>query len=371
MKRFFALFAMLVGLTLLFAISAGAEDRTATFYSGNTLVDSQPVTNDTLTLPSAMNIGEKKFVGWTCVNGNSKTLYAADSTISVPRGGDLRFEAFGIELRTLTGAAVSTDGNAALRFDGILGFDDYAALVALVGESNISYGVLIAPYNKASGKTITHTASIEGLLVREAQDFFYTTARYCVFGGRTDSIADAAILEKYTARVFLTVKIDSTPITLYANYDAVNHSRSVHAVSAAAFEDRSSYSNSVYDKKTEAGCYSRFTAEQLSLLKTRLDKVVCVGSVTGTEVESKYSMDNFTFLSFHPDHYVSPYEVKEILRQDNGYDSIITYVVVAKEGADHNHVAAYFVEGSYRAPDRATEWKADGIYISVSTATGH
>ena len=364
MKRIFALLLMTVGLALCFVIGVGAEERTATFYNGSTVLEEVSITGDSMTLPAAISVGEKRFVGWTLVNGSEKTLYAAGSTISIPTTGDLRFEVCSIELRTLTGAAVSTDGTATLRFDGLLNLADYNALVALAGAENVSYGLLIAPYGSASGSSITHAADITGLLDRRAEDFMYTTSRYGIFGGRTESIPDAAILEKYTARAYLTVKIGGVDTTVYAVYHAVDHSRSVHGVSAAAFEDRASNSNSTYSQKTEAECYSRYTAAQLTLLKGRLDKVVCVGSITGTQVENKYSMDNFTFIAYHPDHYVSPYTVKEI--RQNG--SLVTYVVVAKEGADHNNVCAYFLEGSYRAPDRENEWKADGIYITVSNS---
>ena len=371
MKRLLTLLVAALGLTLLFAIGVAAEERTAAFYNGNTLLEERSFSDDTLTLPDAISVGAKRFVGWTLTNGEEKTLYAAGSTVAVPDAGDLRFEVCSIDLRTMTGAAVSITENATLRFDGVLNAQDRSALISLVGEDNLSLGVLIAPYKNVGSTPLTPDAPIEGLLNRSVDSFLYTTAKYCIFGGKTESIPDAAILEKYTARVYLNVKIGEETVTVYAAYNAVDHSRSVHGVSAAAFEDRSSLKGGAYTQKTEAGCYSRYTAEQLSLLRDRLDKVVCVGSVTGTEVEDKYSMDNFTFIPYHPDHYSSPYRVKEILQESNGHETVLTYVIVATGDADHNNVCAYFLEGSYRAPDRTSEWREDGIYISVSASTGH
>lgn len=371
MKRLLTLLVAAFGLTLLFAIGISAEERTATFYNGNTKLEEKSFSGDSLTLPNQVGVGAKRFVGWTLVNGNEKTLYVAGSTISVPEAGDLRFEVCSIDLRTMTGAAVSTTGDAVLRFDGVLNSEDLNALTALVGADNISIGILIAPYKSVGSTPITLDASIDGLLNRTSTGFLYTTARYRVFGGKTESIPDNDILEKYTARAYMSINVGGETVTVYAAYNAVDHSRSVHGVSAAAFEDRASIKGGAYTQKTDAGCYSRYTSAQLSLLRDRLDKVVCVGSITSTEVEQKYSLDNFTFISYHPDHYTSPYRVKEILQQDNGYETILTYVIVATGNADHNDVCAYFLEGSYRAPNRALEWREDGIYISTSTSTGH
>ena len=366
MKRFLVFFAAVLGLALLLAIGIAAEEQTATFYNGTATVTTEQVSNGTLTLPAAPTVGTKKFIGWTLVQGEQRTLYPAGATLGTLPGGDLRFEAFAISLQTLKGAAVSLTSESTLRFDGALDRADYDALLALVGADNFRYGVLIAPYKSVGAKSIELNAPIDGLLVRTASAPLYTNEQYAVFGGRTDVIPDAAILEKYAARAFVSVQLGGTVVTVYGGYNPADHARSVHGISAAAFEDRTSSATTTHQSQTEAGCYSRYSATQLTLLRTRLDKVVCVGSITGTDVENKYSKDNFTFIAYDPNHYASPYVVKEILREATS----ITYVVVGKDGGDHQNLTAYFLEGSYRAPDRANEWKEDGLYITVSTTTG-
>lgn len=366
MKRILVFLAALLGLTLLLAIGVAAEEQTATFYNGTATVHTEQVEGGTITLPDPPATGAKKFVGWVLQNGEQRTLYAAGTTLTALPSGNLRFEAFTVSLQTLKGAAVSLTAESSLRFDGALAKEELDALVALVGANGVQFGMLIAPYKNVSASTFTQAADIDGLLVRTASAPLYTNERYAVFGGRTDAIPDEAILEKYAARAFLTVQANGETITVYASYSPADHARSVHGISAAAFEDRSSKATATHANLTAAGCYSRYNDTQLALLKGRLDKVVCVGSVTGTDVENKYSKDNFTFIAYDKNHYVSPYTVKEILRDATS----ITYVVVGKDGGNHQNLTAYFLEGSYRAPDRANEWKEDGLYITVSTATG-
>ena len=60
--------------------------------------------------------------------------------------------------------------------------------------------------------------------------------------------------------------------------------------------------------------------------------------------------------------YTSPYKVERVLTgEPAGFD---TYVITGVNGADFHTVSAYFIGGSYRAPD-PSEWREDGIYISV------
>lgn len=375
MKRIIILLACLLGFAALFAIGAAAEERPVTFYLGGTQVGTATTASDgSLTLPNGPTMGKRQFIGWILKNENgTESLHAAQSVFSgAPDSTALRFEAFGIELRTLRGAAVSITAPHTLRFDGVLGAEDYQRLLSLVGRSNLTFGLLIAPYTTPAA--FDHTTHPSGTVDRVAADFAYTTEKYGVFTGTTEAIGDEALLERYCGRAYLTLRIGGSTQTLYAPYNLTDHMRNVHGVSAAAFDDRSTTSSDFYTNAVAAGSHSPYTAAQLDHLRSRLDKVVFIHvdlTGTGTDgscIQAKYSMDHFTYFTFENTDYTSPYELRgaPLINDPVGYN---TYVVVAKEGADIQNVYAYYIGGSYRTPNRAQEWRQDGIYISIPHAS--
>ena len=361
MKRFLVLFILTLGSILLLSLGAGAETREAMFYNDGALVESLVLDGDGgVTLPAGPNMGTKKFVGWVVsANGAEHLLVAGDRFVDATGSGNLAFHALGVEIKTLTGAAVSDTSQTKLRFDGAVALADYNRLVALLGADQVKCGVLIAPYMATNAAEFDHSSTVEGLLDRPADSFLYSTDSLGVFGGRTDEIGGEALLEKYCGRAYLSVTVGGKTHTVYADYSLEDHVRNAHGVTACAFEDRASNATAAYANVTADGCYSPYTAEQLNALRARLDQVIYVSIMGSGEVLGKYSKDHFTFYDFNNAHYVSPYRVDRVI-EDEGYE---IYVVVGKDGADFNTVTAYYIGGSYTPPNRAEEWKADGIYI--------
>ena len=360
---------LLLLICLLGSVSAPAAHAataiTATFYRGDRVMTTVTVSNGTLTLPDAPDLGNKQFLVWLLERGDTKVLYGAGETCT-NISADLTFYALAAEFKTLTGAGVTYTAPTKLRFDGGILLEDYNALAAKMGEEQISFGMLIAPYTAVSSESaFVLGGAIDGLQVTTADALAYHTERWGVFCGYSSEIEDGLLLQKFSARAYISVTHGGKTLTTYATYDPTRHARSAHGVSAAAVEDRASAATERYTNLTGDGCYSPYTTDCLTSLCQRLDKVVYISLTNG--VESKYSLDNFTFSVFEPAHYVSPYRLKQVLiDQPAGYD---TYVVVAAEGADFNNVTAYFIGGSYRAPDRTNEWKSDGIYIAVRNTT--
>ena len=366
MKRFLVLFILTFGSIVLLSLGVSAETRKAEFYNNGTLTESLALDGEGgLTLPAGPDMGAKKFVGWVVsVDGTERLCAAGDRFADAAGSGDLAFYAMGVEIKTLTGAAVTYTAPTKLRFDGAVALDDYNRLVALLGADRIKCGVLIAPYVVSEAKSFDHNSSFAGLLDRPADAFLHSTDTLGIFGGGTDEIEGAALLEKYCGRAYLSVTIDGKTHTVYADYSLDDHVRNAHGVTACAFEDRSAVATATHANLTADGCYSPYTAQQLNDLRARLDQVVYVSIMESGEVLSKYSKDHFVFYDFNDAHYVSPYLVDRVIADDKnnptGYD---IYVVVGKDGADFNTVTAYYIGGSYAPPNRAEEWKADGIYI--------
>ena len=366
MKRFLVLFILTFGSVILLSLGVSAETREAKFYNNATLTESLALDSaGGVTLPEGPSMGAKKFVGWVVsVEGAERLFAAGDRFVDTAGSGDLSFHALGVGIKTLTGAAVSYSSPTSLRFDGAVELADYNRLVALLGADRVKCGVLVAPYMASNAEAFDHSSTFEGLLDRPADAFLHSTDTLGIFGGRTDEIGGEALLEKYCGRAYLSVVIDGKTHTVYADYSLEDHVRNAHGVTACAFEDRSATATTAYANVTADGCYSPYTAQQLNALRARLDQVVYVSIAGNGEVLGKYSKDNFTFYDFNTAHYVSPYQVDRMIADDRsnptGYD---IYVVVGKDGADFNTVTAYFIGGSYAPPNRAEEWKADGIYI--------
>lgn len=376
MKRFLILLAALVGLTLLLTLGTAAEELPVTFHLGGTQVGTATTQSDgSLTLPNGPTMGARQFIGWVQkADDGTEALHAAGSVYTAAPGTTaLRFEAFGIELRTLRGAAVNTSAPYTLRFDGVLGADDHARLLSLLGAENVSFGMLIAPYNGPSA--FNHDSAPEGTLDRVATAFAYTTEKFGVFTGYTAPLENEALVDRYCGRAYLTVNVGGTVKTLYAPYNLNDHMRNVHGVSAAAYDDRVATSTAFYAHSTSEG-YSPYTAAQLDHLRARLDKVVYIHpdlSGTGTDascIRAKYTMDHFTYFDFENTGYTSPYTLRgaPLINDPVGYN---TYVVIAKDGADIRNVYAYYIGGSYRVPDRDLEWREDGIYVSIPHASAN
>ncbi|MBR6726793.1 MAG: hypothetical protein IKM08_01240 [Clostridia bacterium] len=378
-KRMLTALLFVLGLTVLLTVSAAAESGTATFYKGDSVYTTGTAdVSGELILPDCSS--DKVFLGWCLESTDGNRLYPAGVSVTLT-GDETVFRAVEIDLRTLTGAAVSMGSPTTLRFDGALSVADHASLSALVGADNIALGILIAPATEVYGAEQDSTkfqkgCDADGLLDRAAATFDYTTATCHVFSGRTAPIADDMLLESFAARAYLTVTTPDFTITVYADYDPEKHDRMAHFVTAKAFEDRTDHREGGHIYQTEAfpDHYARYPEGLLAQLEDRLDKVVSVSqwqlnsatNQTEARVVSEYAKDIYGgFIAF--EFYTSPYRVERVMEDSPvGYD---TYVVVAEDGADFNHIKVYYIGHSFRPPS-ADEWKADGLYISVRNNTG-
>lgn len=377
MKRFFTALLFALGLTVLFTVAISAESKTAVFYNGDKVYATTEIEdNSHLTLPSCATTG--KFVGWVTETDSGEVLYPAGTTLALDEGETV-FRALAVDLRTLTGAAVSTNAPTTLRFDGAISLADYSRLVELVGSGRVSFGLLIAPTTRIYGAQtdstkFQKTSDVPTMLDRTSSAFAYSTAAYGVFSGRTDVIADAQLLESYSARAYMTVVTAEGEITVYADYDPAKHDRMAHFVTAMAFEDRTEQKDDshIHTTATVTDHYSLYPASTLDALEARLDQVISVSQWNSdtqsveVRVVSEYAKNiygGFTAFNF----YTSPYRVDRVLDDTPaGYD---TYVIVGENGADFNNVKVYFIGHSYRPPS-ADEWRSDGIYIAVRNETG-
>lgn len=341
------------------------DGRNAYFHVGNkteTLALEEDATS--LLLPTVPAMPGKVFIGWAYEHADGKTLYEGGAQFNLP-AGDCHFTAVGVSLYTEVGATASLTAER-LRFTATLNGNDYRALAEVLGQESITVGLLIAPYAEVTGgdRQFTLDCGATGLLNRVNTPSLAENCVNFTISGETEDIPTDAILEKYAARAYLTYTHGETTRTIYAPYYPLSHTANLHGASAQAFEDlkESAEGNYMRAVETEAGTYyTRHTDAERALLRARLDRVVNISTKSGGTVLQEYSLNNVEFFVYT--HYRSPYLVtKQASTPEVGYD---TYVVTAKSGADFNTVTAYFIGGSYRAPDPA-EWQSDGIYIVVN-----
>lgn len=309
--------------------------------------------------PDTALLGGKLFVGWVLLEGTEQRFLPAGAVYTHVGTQDLVFEALTVDLQTLSGAAVSLGDVQTLRFDGAIDKNDYARLVELFGAENITLGVLTARYSQVYGgkKTFALDCGAESLLVHPSREFTYSTQTANMFIGRTAAISNEHLLEKYAGRAYLTVGTGADAVTVYAAFDPLIHARTVHGVTAAAYDRRAQTPHVVY------------TDAQEQTLIARLDRVVNVqmeGSGVSAGVIHEYSLTNLadSFVPFTT--YRSPYTLLEV-RGDSpkGYD---TYVIIGVDGADFSNISAYFIGGSTRLP-KGTECTEDGYCIAVRNHT--
>ena len=358
MKRFLATLLLIALFLPALCVGVSAAAPRVTFRVGQTEISQSTVpTNNRIRLPEAptAHLGSRTFIGWATQEG----LYPAGAVYIHTPDTDIVFEAISVDLQTMRGAAVSLTGAPTLRFDGAIDRAGYDRLLELVGASNVTCGVLVALYKEVYGGTrvFTHDADptiAPSLRDRVATAFSFSTEPHRFFSGRTDAVGDSAILEKYAGRAYLTVTMSNgTAYTYYAAFDPDQHARTVHGVSAFAFEDR--------DLSTPDG---RYSAANMQALRARLDRVVNVDQTTGA-VCNEYSHNNIDFLTYR--YYTSPYRVSEI-REDFPANGKETYVIVGRDGGDFRNITAYFMGGSYRQ-SKGNECNSDGYYITVNSYT--
>lgn len=368
MRRFW-LFSALIGAALLMlTLTAGAQSA-ATCYIGESAVTITADGDGNLSLP-ATPLVSGTFVGWVLEKDGAETLYPGGHLYPAAEGETLVFRALSVDLRTLSGAAVSLDEEA-LRFDGTLALGDLTRLSALA--ATLSYGVLTAPADSVMGAGRSFTRETAGVSDHPAAAFDAQNDRQGVFSAYV-SVPAAAFTRRFAARAYLTVTFAGGQTqTFYAPFTVSAHVRSFHAVCAMALEDRKENATARYpvETATAAGTrYSPYSAAALSILAARLDRVVSVddvienGTLTGGIVKHEFTVDAVNFYTFR--YYVSPWQVSGL--EKDAEAGTATFVITGKNGADHHDIACYYIGGSYRTPT-GTECAADGYRITERTTT--
>lgn len=350
LKKLLLFLCFALGAAALFLFSAGAESQSAVFYVDSTVVLSK-FTDETgaMALPDVPDTGNKQFLGW--IYGDR--LYAANAAFKDPGAtGTLTFRALTVDLRTLTGAAAAIGGEPySLRFDASVSKEDFERLVTLVGRENVTVGLLTAPYRNIIGKgtNFNHADGASFVTDTPSAAPAYETDTCLTFCARVSGICASALLDKYAARGYLTVRYDTGATrTVYSPFSNTDHARAVHGVLAAAYEDFARTADEKYTAAFPAGgetLYSPYSAADRTLFVAALDRVVNVQTpVTAgesTRVINAYSLDEIHFTEFL--FYTSPYQVTST----TAGDKVMTIVVTGKNGADFHNIATYYIGNSY------------------------
>lgn len=350
MQKILLFWCLVLGAAALFLLCAGAESQTAEFYvEGEVIATERTDESGAMALPDVPECGSRQFLGW--VLGDK--LYAPKAAFwASGETGTLTFHALTVDLQTLSGAAASIDGEPwSLRFDASIPKEELERLVALVGRGNVTIGLLTAPCRKIQGKgtNFNHTDGAD--FVTDTCSFTpsFETGTLSVFSARVSGITASALLDKYAARGYLTVRYDTGDArTVYAPFSNAEHARAVHGVLAAAYEDFARAAGEKYTSAFRAGeeaLFSPYSEAERALLVAALDRVVNVKTPTTanetTRVVSAYSLDEIHFLEFQ--FYTSPYEVKSATVGTNA----MTITVTGKNGADFHNIATYYIGDSY------------------------
>lgn len=337
-----------------FFLTASAESKKATFYTGDT-VYAETATDEQglLTMPGAPQTGDAVFVGWVLEKENGeKHLFAPGAAFRAESGNTaLTFRAFSVDLHTLTGAAAGLTLPYSLRFDAALSGSDYRTLVSLVGAENITLGLLTAPYEKIIGKgeNFTPAGGADFITVSPAT-LTGTSGKTLLFSARVEGISEKQLLDKFAARGYLTVRFeDGTTTTVLAPFRNTDHARSVHAVLAAAFEDVKDNADATHTAEFEYGDamhFSPYTAAERDFMEAGLDHVISVDTLfennrEQVSIAQEYSMDGIRFQPFR--YYSSPYIVVSVTYEER----IATVSVRATGGANIRDVTTYYLGGSY------------------------
>ncbi len=311
-------------------------------------------------LPDAPTLDGRVFVAWQQVGGG---LYLAGETYDapLPQSGEITFRALGVRFGALPETTPHVDTHT-LEFSFSV---DGADVRALAGAADLKIGLLLAPYASVTGGTRTFTvdslaAGLQNFSLSPdlAADKDYTVS------GATGTIADSEILEKFAARPYLSFCHGTRVEVVYGSYLPLVHTASLYGAAALSTEDLRDAASAAYPHAvtTDAGVYfSPLPAAEYAARRALLDKAVFVDSAAG-RVESRFSLNNVDFSDFQ--YYRSPYRVDRV--EEDAEAGTSTFVVVgADDPAAFADISAYYVGGSYRPP-RSSEWRADGLYITIS-----
>ncbi len=176
------------------------------------------------------------------------------------------FDTMRTGLTTASGAAVSTNGAAQMRFDNVINGKIYSSLTATYGQ-NVQVGMLIVDSSLLGDKTVFTKADLDssGITYQDVNcSLLYRTGEYAVLGATVD-IDQANYGTAYTAIGYMTVKLHDGTVKQF--YSTVSTTRSLAEAAENALEDVSPVATDVYNVQYEDGTFGRYSTSVQELLR--------------------------------------------------------------------------------------------------------
>lgn len=211
---------------------------------------------DSYTILEGLYEGNYVLVGYK-VNG---ALYAVGDTIALTE--DIVMEEVVVDFSMLYGASIRLDATASIRFTAIIDTTDVAALEALIGAENVSYGMSLV----AGEKTYKIDSKDENFQTATHEN------DYTLYSAVMMGIPESDYETELTANGYLKVTYaDGDVVELAAKLAETKEGdvkasnvRSLADVAAAAYADRSATQSGDYEHSDGNGQYSPYTMEQLA-----------------------------------------------------------------------------------------------------------
>lgn len=249
-----------------------------------TLIEKNDGVSSVFTLPDDTEYNGKKVVGWI---SNAGKIYAADATVK-PSADTLSFTMLASDLRVLPSVSVRLTGDetSALRFTSVI--DRYTYDTLHTSAENVSFGAIVIPSEEtATLEKITH----RGIRARRlafcdviASGFSESASNGTEYGwySAIKNIPISDLTRDFVCVPYISYKdAAGDTVYIYGSYDT-DKVYSIRNTLFYAFEDR----DASYANPTDAGINSPYTADQLSYIKSHLDKSIVLtpmvdGSITG------------------------------------------------------------------------------------------
>lgn len=170
------------------------------------------------------------------------------------------FDTLRTGLTTASGAAISTDGSAKMRFDNVMNNNVYYPLVATYGK-NVKIGMLIVETSLLGDKTTFTKADLDsaGIPYKDmACSILCRTDEYTVLSTTLD-IDAANYGTSYTAIGYMTVTLHDGTVKQFTS--TVSTARSLAEVAENALNDVSDTATDVYTVQNADGTFSRYSAD--------------------------------------------------------------------------------------------------------------
>ena len=242
-------------------ITATVGNKTASF---KVTVDVNTVTingnvvgsGDSFTILEDLYAGSKVLAGYKDKDG---VLHAVGETITLT--DDIVLEEVELDFTMLYGASIRLDSTASIRFTAVFNPADMAAVEALVGEANVSYGMFL-------------TAGAHNYEINSKDNNFKTgthTNGYTLYSVVMTGIPASDYETELTAQAYVkityangeTITISSKLADVKDGDAKASNVRSLADVATAAYNDRKAAQEGDYKNVTEDGDYSPYTQAQL------------------------------------------------------------------------------------------------------------